>query len=136
MAIRVVRLGKPRAENEGLRLGTVRRPPRGVKKTDFAKKDWYDVWVPDVAPSAQLVSWALTEPWTDARWNRYRKAYLKEMKDPVASRLIALLASLSHDSNFSIGCYCEDETRCHRSLLRELLQHAGADLVTQQGQGW
>lgn len=136
MAIRVVRLGKPRAENEGLRLGTVRRPPRGVKKTDFAKKDWYDVWVPDVAPSAQLVSWALTEPWTDARWNRYRKAYLKEMKDPVASRLIALLAALSHDSNFSIGCYCEDETRCHRSLLRELLQHAGADLVTQQGQGW
>ena len=136
MAIRVVRLGKPRAENEGLRLGTVRRPPRGVKKTDFAKKDWYDVWVPDVAPSAQLVSWALAEPWTDARWNRYRKAYLKEMKDPVASRLIALLAALSHDSNFSIGCYCEDETRCHRSLLRELLQHAGADLVTQQGQGW
>lgn len=127
MAIRVVRLGKPRAENEGLRLGTVRRPPRGVKKSDFAKQDWYDVWVPDVAPSAQLVSWALADDWTDERWARYRKAYLKEMKEPSQSRLIALLAALSHTTNFSVGCYCEDETRCHRSLLRELLQDAGAE---------
>lgn len=129
MAIRVVRLGTPRATDEGLRLGTVRRPPRGVKKSDFGKKDWYDVWVPDLAPSAQLVSWALADPWTDARWNRYRKAYLKEMKEPTPSRLIGLLAALSHDSKFSIGCYCEDERRCHRSLLRELLRDAGADLL-------
>ena len=129
MAIRVVRLGTPRATDEGLRLGTVRRPPRGVKKSDFGKKDWYDVWVPDLAPSAQLVSWALADPWTDARWNRYRKAYLKEMKEPTPSRLIGLLAALSHDSKFSIGCYCGDERRCHRSLLRELLRDAGADLL-------
>ena len=129
MAIRVVRLGTPRATDEGLRLGTVRRPPRGVKKSDFGKKDWYDVWVPDLAPSAQLVSWALADPWTDARWNRYRKAYLKEMKEPTPSRLIGLLAALSHDSKFSIGCYCEDERRCHRSLLREQLRDAGADLL-------
>jgi uncharacterized protein YeaO (DUF488 family) len=129
MAIRVVRLGKPRAENEGLRLGTVRRPPRGVKKSDFAKQNWYDVWVPDVAPSAQLVSWALADDWTDERWARYRKAYLKEMKEAVPSRLISLLAALSHNSNFSVGCYCEDETRCHRSLLKELLIDAGADVV-------
>ena len=129
MAIRVVRLGTPRATDEGLRLGTVRRPPRGVKISDFGKKDWYDVWVPDLAPSAQLVSWALADPWTDARWNRYRKAYLKEMKEPTPSRLIGLLAALSHDSKFSIGCYCEDERRCHRSLLRELLRDAGADLL-------
>ena len=129
MAIRVVRLGKPRAPNEGLRLGTVRRPPRGVKKSNFAKDDWYDVWVPDVAPSAQLVSWALADDWTDARWIRYRKAYLKEMKEASPSRLIALLAALSHNSNFSVGCYCEDESRCHRSILKELLINAGADVV-------
>lgn len=129
MAIRIVRLGKPRAPNEGTRLGTVRRPPRGVKKTDFAKKDWYDVWVPDIAPSSQLVSWALAEEWTDERWRRYTKAYLKEMKLPAASRLIAMLARMSHDSNFSVGCYCEDATRCHRALLRELLENAGAEIV-------
>ena len=129
MAIRVVRLGKPRASNEGVRLGTVRRPPRGVKKSNFAKDDWYDVWVPDVAPSAQLVSWALADDWTDARWIRYRKAYLKEMKEASPSRLIALLAALSHNSNFSVGCYCEDESRCHRSILKELLINAGADVV-------
>ena len=129
MAIRVVRLGKPRLTNEGLRLGTVRRPPRGVKKSDFAKEDWYDVWVPDLAPSAQLVSWALADPWTDARWNRYRKAYLKEMKEAGPSRLIALLAALSRESNFSVGCYCENESRCHRSLLKELLEDAGAIVV-------
>ncbi len=136
MAIRVVRLGKPRGENEGLRLGTVRRPPRGVKKSNFAKEDWYDVWVPDLAPSAQLVSWALADLWTDVRWNRYRKEYLKEMKEPGPSRLIALLAAMSRDTNFSVGCYCEDESRCHRSLLRELLSAAGADLQRpQQGEG-
>lgn len=129
MALRVVRLGKPRARDEGVRLGTVRRPPRGVKKTDFARKDWYDVWVPDLAPSAPLVSWALADDWTDERWARYRKAYLKEMKEPGPSRLINLLAALSGTSNFSVGCYCENESRCHRSLLRELLADAGANMT-------
>jgi uncharacterized protein YeaO (DUF488 family) len=100
-----------------------------VKKSDFAKEDWYDVWVPDLAPSAQLVSWALADPWTDARWNRYRKAYLTEMKEAGPSRLIALLAALSRESNFSVGCYCENESRCHRLLLKELLEDAGAIVV-------
>jgi uncharacterized protein YeaO (DUF488 family) len=130
MAIRVVRLGQPRHADEGLRLGTVRRPPRGVKKADFSRLDWYDVWMPDVAPSAQLVSWALADPWTDERWARYRKAYIREMKEAPASRLIALLAALSRNANFSVGCYCADSTRCHRSLLQELLEEAGAVIVT------
>jgi len=131
MAIRVVRLGDPRATDEGTRLGTVRRPPRGVKKQDFAKRDYYDVWVPDVAPSAQLASWALAAPWTDARWNRFVKEYRREMKDPKAQRLISLLATMSRDSNFSVGCYCEDPTRCHRAVLKELLEEAGAVTVLQ-----
>jgi len=122
-------LGKPRARDEGVRLGTVRRPPRGVKKTDFAKQDWYDVWLPDLAPSAQLVSWALTDDWTEQRWNRFRKAYLKEMKEATPSRLIILLAALSRNSNFSVGCYCENESRCHRSILEDLLKDAGADMT-------
>jgi uncharacterized protein YeaO (DUF488 family) len=129
MAIRIVRLGTKRLPEEGPRLGTVRRPPRGVKKQDFAKRDFYDVWVPDLAPSAQLVSWALADPWTDERWARYRKAYLREMNAPTQKRLIALLATLSRDSNFSVGCYCEDASRCHRALLRELLEDAGAVLA-------
>ena len=95
MSIRVVRLGEPRKPDEGTRLGTVRRPPRGVKKQDFAKRDYYDVWVPDIAPSAQLVSWASADPWTDARWKRFVKEYKREMKDPVAHRLIALLSAMS-----------------------------------------
>ena len=128
MAIRVVRLGQPRAQDEGVRLGTVRRPPRGVKKTDFAKKDWYDVWLPDLAPSEQLRSWALSDEWTDERWKRYRKAYLREMKEAAPSRLISLLAAMSRDSNFSVGCYCEDESRCHRSILRQLLIDNGAEV--------
>ncbi len=128
MSIRIVRLGQPRSEDEGLRLGTVRRPPRGVKKADFAKKDWYDVWVPDLAPSAPLVSWALADDWTDERWKRYRKAYIKEMKERGPSRLIDLLAALSQTSNFSVGCYCENEARCHRTILRELLENAGAHI--------
>jgi uncharacterized protein YeaO (DUF488 family) len=128
MSIRIVRLGTPRARDEGLRLGTVRRPPRGVRKTDFARENWYDVWVPDLAPSAQLVSWALADPWTDERWKRYAREYIREMKEPSAQRLITLLAALSRDTNFSVGCYCENESRCHRSLLRELLRDAGADI--------
>ena len=126
MPVRIVRLGTPRLPNEGLRLGTVRRPPRGVKKADFARLDYYDQWLPELAPSAPLVSWALSEPWTDARWRKYEKAYLKEMSGPPASRVIALLAALSHQANFSVGCYCENESQCHRSLLKGLLENAGA----------
>ena len=126
MAISVVRLGSIRADNEGLRLGTVRRPPRGVKKSDFSKKNYYDVWVPDLAPSAQLVSWANVTEWTDQRWKRFEREYRKEMKDAHASRLIDLLAALSQTTDFSVGCYCEDETRCHRSVLRSILEDAGA----------
>ena len=126
MAVRVVRLGEPRSPDEGLRLGTVRRPPRGVKKQDYASQDFFDVWMPELAPSAPLVSWALSEPYTDKRWAKYERAYRSEMKKPAASRLIALLAALSHQTNFSIGCYCENESRCHRSILRQLLADAGA----------
>jgi uncharacterized protein YeaO (DUF488 family) len=129
MGIRIIRLGTPRANNEGTRLGTVRRPPRGVKKTDFAKKDWYDVWVPDLAPSEQLRSWALNDDWDEARWKRYGREYLREMKDPKAARLIALLAAMSHNANFALGCYCADESHCHRSLLRKLLEDAGAEIT-------
>lgn len=128
MAIRVVRLGTPRAQDEGVRFGTVRRPPRGVKKTDFGRLNYYDVWLPELAPSAQLVSWALADPWTDERWKRYVKEYLREMKQPAPQHMIAALAALSHESNFSVGCYCENEARCHRSLLRQLLVDAGADV--------
>jgi len=126
MAVRVVRLGEPRSAGEGLRLGTVRRPPRGVKKQDYASQNFFDVWMPDLAPSAPLVSWALSEPYTDKLWAKYERAYRNEMKKPPASRLIALLAALSHQTNFSIGCYCENESRCHRSILRDLLAGAGA----------
>jgi uncharacterized protein YeaO (DUF488 family) len=126
MSIRVVRLGQPRRPGEGIRLGTVRRPPRGVRKEDFGRRDYFDVWLPDVAPSGELVSWALSEPFTDKRWARYEKAYRGEMKKPPAQRLISLLAALSRQTDFSIGCYCEDETRCHRSILRDLLAKAGA----------
>lgn len=128
MTISVVRLGQPRLTGEGPRLGTVRRPPRGVRKTDFARLNYYDTWVPELAPSAQLVSWALANQWTDERWNRYERAYLREMKQKPAERLIGLLATLSHSADFSVGCYCEDERRCHRSLLRRLLEQEGATL--------
>jgi uncharacterized protein YeaO (DUF488 family) len=130
MAIRVVRLGSTRAAEEGPRLGTVRRPPRGVKKDDFAKLDYFDVWTPDLAPSTPLVKWAFSEPWTDKRWAAFGKKYRAEMNAPAARRLIALLAALSKDASFSVGCYCENEARCHRSLLRDLLADAGADLIS------
>jgi uncharacterized protein YeaO (DUF488 family) len=128
MSIRVVRLGTPRAEEEGLRLGTVRRPPRGVKKEDYARRDYYDVWVPDLAPSAELVSWLQSEPITDQRWARFVKSYRAEMKEAQSDRLLALLAALSRQTNFSVGCYCENEARCHRSVLRELLREHGAEV--------
>jgi uncharacterized protein YeaO (DUF488 family) len=129
VAVRVVRLGEARQPDEGLRLGTVRRPPRGVRKADYARLDYFDVWVPELAPQAKLVSWALSEPFTTERWNRYARAYRTQMRAAGASRLISLLAALSGQTNFSIGCYCADEARCHRSLLRELLAEAGAEIV-------
>lgn len=128
MAIRVVRLGSPRAPNEGLRLGTVRRPPRGVPKTDFAKRDFYDVWLPELAPSDQLVKQALTAT-DDKSWRAFVKRYRAEMKRPEASRLLDLLAAMSRATDFAVGCYCQDEARCHRSVLRELLQEHGARLA-------
>ena len=126
MAVRVVRLGTARAPEEGLRIGTVRRPPRGVKKEDYSRRNFYDTWLPELAPSQTLLTWALAEPWTDLRWEIYAERYLAEMKQAPAPRMIALLAALSAGANFSIGCYCEDESRCHRSLLRGLLADAGA----------
>ena len=129
MAIRIVRLGTPRAKNEGLRLGTVRRPPRGVKKEDHARRDFYDVWLPEVSPTNPLVSWALSVPWTDARWKLYAKRYRREMQEPGPRHVLELLARLSHQTDFSIGCYCEREDRCHRSLLRELLTDLGAEMA-------
>ena len=123
MAIRIVRLGSPRAANEGPRLGTVRRPPRGVRKADYARRDYYDVWLPEVAPSAKLVARAQED------WPGFAKAYRREMKAPAAERLIGLLAALSQHANFSVSCYCENPERCHRSILRELLAEHGARLA-------
>jgi uncharacterized protein YeaO (DUF488 family) len=129
MAIRIVRLGSPRERGEGLRLGTVRRPPRGVRKEEYASGDWFDVWLPDVAPSAELVRYAYAEGFTDRRWATYARRYRAEMQRPPATRLIALLAALSPRTNLSVGCYCEDPARCHRSLLGELLREAGAHVL-------
>jgi uncharacterized protein YeaO (DUF488 family) len=126
MAIRVVRLGTPRAKDEGLRLGTVRRPPRGVPKADFARRDFYDVWLPELSPSADVVSSALSEDWTPARWRRFERTYRREMSAPAARHLIELLAALSKTTDFSVGCYCEDPSHCHRSILADLLAAAGA----------
>jgi uncharacterized protein YeaO (DUF488 family) len=116
-------------KGEGLRLGTARRPPRGVRKADYARLDYYDLWLPDLAPSQKRVSWALSQPWTDARWAKYVRGYRREMSTPPARRLIELLAKLSHHASFSIGCYCEDERRCHRSILRQLLKESGARIA-------
>jgi len=128
LAIRVVRLGIARQRGEGLRIGTARRPPRGVRKSDYARRNYYDVWLPDLAPSQALVSWALGEPWSDARWRTFARRYRREMRDPRAQRLIDLLAALSQHANFSVGCYCERAQRCHRSLLAELLAEHGANI--------
>jgi uncharacterized protein YeaO (DUF488 family) len=129
MSVRIVRLGTPRDSGEGLRIGTVRRPPRGVRKQEYAARDYFDVWLPELAPSAPLVSWALSAPFTPQRWAVYERRYLREMAQPAAQRLIALLAALSPQANFSVGCYCEDEIRCHRSLLKRLLIERGAEVV-------
>jgi uncharacterized protein YeaO (DUF488 family) len=122
MAVAAVRLGSPRAAGEGLRIGTVRRPPRGVKKSEYAARNYYDVWLPELAPSEGLVSWALSKPWTDQRWATFTRRYRGEMAAPGPSRLLALLGALAQTASFSIGCYCDDAGRCHRSLLLDLLQ--------------
>ena len=127
MSIRIVRLGSPREANEGLRIGTVRRPPRGVKKEKLASDDWYDVWLPQLAPSAELLKEGQAAS-SDADWARFVRKYEAEMSAPDNARLLAVLAALSRDANFAVGCYCEDEARCHRSILRRLLAEAGAEL--------
>jgi uncharacterized protein YeaO (DUF488 family) len=129
MPITVVRLGSSRAQGEGVRIGTVRRPPRGVAKADYARRDFFDVWLPELAPSAATVSWALGKAWTPARWRQFARRYRREMGEPGPRHLIATLAALSRPASFSVGCYCQDETRCHRSVLRELLVEAGADVA-------
>lgn len=128
MSLRVVRLGTPRAAGEGTRIGTVRRPPRGVPKADFARQDWYDVWFPNLAPSLPLMKQAHAAA-TDADWAAFARQYKAEMAEPAARHDIQLLATLSHGANFSVGCYCEHESRCHRSLLRGLLAEAGASFA-------
>lgn len=127
MAIRIVRLGRPRRRGEGLRIGTVRRPPRGVPKAKYAELDYYDVWLPTLAPSPPLVRAAMQK--TDGWWPAFARRFRAEMKRPEASHLLDTLAALSHQSNFSIGCYCEEESRCHRSLLRELLEQRHARIA-------
>jgi uncharacterized protein YeaO (DUF488 family) len=129
MAMAIVKLGSPRKPNEGLRVGTVRRPPRGVPKVQFAKLDFYDVWLPNLAPSAELVAFAQHS--SDERsWKTFERKYRAEMKKPEAARLLDLLAALSHQTNFSVGCYCENEDRCHRSILKKLLAERGGEFAT------
>jgi uncharacterized protein YeaO (DUF488 family) len=126
-------LGAPRVPHEGLRLGTVRRPPRGVKTEDYARLDYFDVWIPELAPSAPLVAWARAAPGVERRWSAFARRYRREMSTPAARRLIALLAALSEHTNFSVGCYCANESRCHRALLRAILADAGARLTGAPG---
>jgi uncharacterized protein YeaO (DUF488 family) len=128
MAIRIVRLGSPRERDEGLRLGTVRRPPRGVPKAEFAQRDFYDVWLPQLSPSAELVRAGQEAGEDDAAWRAFARRFRAEMAAGDAARLLDLLAALSHRTELALGCYCEDEARCHRSVLRELLAERGAAL--------
>jgi uncharacterized protein YeaO (DUF488 family) len=127
MSIRIVRLGTPRVPTEGLRIGTVRRPPRGVRTADLAKRDYYDVWLPELSPGAPLVKMAQSSA-TSAEWRAFARRYRSEMARPPASRILDLLAALSRTTNVSVGCYCEAESHCHRSVLRELLAERGADI--------
>jgi uncharacterized protein YeaO (DUF488 family) len=128
MPIRIVQLGTPRAPGEGLRLGTVRRPPRGVAKEDFARRDYYDTWLPNLAPSAELMAEGRSAQDGKA-WNAFKRKFQAEMAQPDASRVLDLLAALSHQTAFSVGCYCDDESRCHRSVLRALLTQRGAAIA-------
>ena len=125
----MVRLGDPRRPDEGLRIGAVRRPPRGVRREDYARRDYFDVWLPELAPSAALVSYAHSQPFTPARWKTYERRYVGEMRKPAAQRLLGLLAALSRAADFSVGCYCADEARCHRSILKKLLGEHGASIA-------
>ena len=127
MSLRVVRLGSPRHADEGLRIGTVRRPPRGVPASEFASQNWYDVWFPNLAPSVPTMKFAQAAE-TPAQWAAFRKKYRAEMSAPENDRMLNVLARLSHQTNFSVGCYCEDESHCHRSVLRELLLQKGAKI--------
>ena len=127
MAIHIVRLGSERGKDEGLRIGTVRRPPRGVPKTEFAKRNYYDVWFPVLSPSEETVKFALKAE-TPAQWKTFVRKYRKEMSAPDARHALELLAALSHHMNLSVGCYCKDESHCHRSVLRMLLAEYGAEI--------
>jgi uncharacterized protein YeaO (DUF488 family) len=131
MSIRIVRLGTPRATGEGLRVGTVRRPPRGVPKTEFASQNWYDVWYPNLAPSVETMKQAqeAQKANSPAQWNAFVRKFKAEMAESDASRSLDLLAALSHGTALSVGCYCEDEAHCHRSVLRSLLAERGADIA-------
>jgi uncharacterized protein YeaO (DUF488 family) len=129
MPIQVVQLGTPRKRGEGLRIGTVRRPPRGVLKKDYARLDYFDVWLPELAPSADLMSQYRSGPFTEVRWKQFARRYRSEMSAPDKSRMLDVFAALSHQTDFSVGCYCEDEEHCHRSELRRVLQEHGAKMV-------
>lgn len=131
MSIRIVKLGSRRVADEGLRIGTVRRPPRGVPKSEFASRDYYDVWLPNLSPSPQLVKESQASS-DDKSWGAFRRNFRSEMSEPEASRVLDLLAALSHQTDFSLGCYCENEDRCHRSVLMELLAERGASLVSEK----
>ncbi len=128
MSVRIVQLGSSRSGNEGLRIGTVRRPPRGVPKKEFASRNFYDVWLPNLAPSDPLVKTAQLAK-SEADWRAFTRRYRSEMSRPENSRLLDLLAALSHQTNFSVGCYCDDEEHCHRSVLRQLLAERGASIA-------
>ena len=129
MPVRIVRLGSARAPDEGVRFGTVRRPPRGVPRNRYASENWYDVWLPNLAPSAALVKSAQDGSGDGAVWKRFAGRYRAEMARPENSRVLDALAALSHQTNFSVGCYCEDPLRCHRSILRQILQQHGASIA-------
>ena len=128
MSIRVVRLGSARAKGEGVRIGTVRRPPRGVPRSQYASQDWYDVWFPNLAPSVETMKLGLGAA-SAGEWRAFARQYRREMNQPENARAIDLLAALSHSAHFSVGCYCPDETRCHRSIMRALLQERGAQFA-------
>ncbi|SPE31307.1 conserved hypothetical protein [Burkholderiales bacterium] len=129
MGIRIVRLGSERSPDEGPRIGTVRRPPRGVPRTEFARQNWYDLWYPNLAPSVETMKLG-QQAGDAAKWQIFAKRFLAEMRQPDAARTIALLATLSHHANFSLGCYCQDESRCHRSILRTLLKDCQASILS------
>lgn len=134
MSIRVVRLGSDRVPGEGTRIGTVRRPPRGVPKSAFASQNWYDVWFPTLAPSVETMKLAQAAT-TPAQWAAFTRKYRAEMATPGSAHAIELLATLSHHADFSVGCYCESEAHCHRSVLRQLLEEKGAAMASSAGAG-